>query len=63
MRRLLISLGYLFDMIGIIHAQSIHGNITDLSSNLPIEGVTVYLSPNNMYAATDLAGNFSFNSV
>ncbi len=63
MRRMLISIGYLFGMISIIHAQAVQGNITDLSSHQPIEGVTVYLLPNNMYAATDLAGNFSFSSV
>jgi hypothetical protein len=63
MRRMLISTGFIFGMIGIIHAQVIHGNITDIRSNQPIEGVTVYLSPDNKFAATDLAGNFSFSSV
>jgi hypothetical protein len=29
MRRMLISTGFIFGMIGIIHAQVIHGNITD----------------------------------
>ena len=29
----------------------------------PIEGVTVYLLPNNLFTATDLAGNFSFHPV
>ena len=62
MSRMLISIGFIFGMIGIIHAQAIHGNITDIRSNQPIEGVTVYLSPDNKFAATDLAGNFSFSS-
>jgi TonB dependent receptor/CarboxypepD_reg-like domain/TonB-dependent Receptor Plug Domain len=63
MRKMLILTGFIFDMISIIHAQGIKGNITDLNSNQFIEGVTVYLLPNNIYAATDAAGNFSFRSV
>lgn len=47
-------------MIGIMHAQVIHGNITDFNSHQPIEGVTVYLSPDNIFATTDAAGNFKF---
>ena len=62
MRRMLVSIGFIFGMVSMIDAQLIHGNITDISSHQPIEGVTVYLLPNNLYAATDLAGNFSFNS-
>ena len=63
MRIMLISTGFIFGLIGIIHAQAIHGNITDIRSNQPIEGVTVYLSPDNKFAASDLAGNFSFSSA
>lgn len=63
MSRMLILTGFIFGMIGIIHAQAIQGNITDIRTNQPIEGVTVYLSPDNKFAATDLAGNFSFRSV
>ena len=63
MRRMLISIACLFGMISIIQAQGIRGNITDIRSNQPIEGVTVHLLPNNLFAATDLAGNFSFHSA
>jgi TonB dependent receptor-like, beta-barrel/CarboxypepD_reg-like domain/TonB-dependent Receptor Plug Domain len=63
MRRMLISIGFIFGMISIIHAQAIQGNITDISSNQPIEGVTVYSLPDNRFVTSDLAGNFSFNSA
>jgi hypothetical protein len=58
MRKMLVSIGYLFGVISIIQAQNILGNITDYNSNEPIEGVTVFLSPINLFAATDAAGNF-----
>ena len=51
---------YLLGMISMIDAQVMSGNITDYSTHQPIEGVTVYLSPNNISAATDAAGNFNF---
>ena len=63
MRKMLISIGFILGIISTIQAQVIQGNITDLRSNQPIEGVTVYLLPNNLFTATDLAGNFSFHSV
>jgi hypothetical protein len=63
MRRVLILMSFLSGQISIIHAQGIKGNITDLNSNQPIEGVTVYLLPNNIFAATDVAGNFTFKPV
>jgi hypothetical protein len=62
MRKMLILISYVFGLISIVHAQGIRGNITDGSSNQPIEGVTVYLFPNNLFAATDAAGNFIFPS-
>ena len=59
MRKMLTSICFILGMTGIIHAQVIRGNITDFSSNQPIEGVTICLSPNNIFAATDAAGNFN----
>jgi len=56
-------MNYLFGLIGIIDAQIIQGRITDLTSHQPIEGVTVYLMPNNIYTATDRAGHFIFRPV
>jgi len=63
MRKMLISIGFIMGVISIIQAQVIRGNITDMNSRQPIEGVTVYLLPNNLFTTTDLSGNFSFNSV
>jgi hypothetical protein len=61
MRIMLISTGFIFGMIGNIHAQAIHGNITAPVHNRPIEGVTVYLS--RARCSIRFSGNFSFNSV
>jgi len=63
MRKMLVLIGFLLDMISFIHAQSIKGNILDLLSNQPIEGVTVYLLPNYIFTASDAAGNFTFRSL
>jgi len=63
MGKKLISIGFFFGMISIIQAQNIQGNIADLNSGQPIEGVTVCSLPDNIYAATDAAGNFAIKSV
>jgi hypothetical protein len=66
MKRILILSGFIFfifGMTGVTKAQDIKGNITDLNSKQPIEGVTVYLLPNNIIAASDATGNFSFRPV
>jgi outer membrane receptor for Fe3+-dicitrate len=62
MKKWLISMVSILSMIS-IHAQTVHGNITDINSHQPIEGVTVCLLPENMYSASDQAGNFSSGSV
>jgi hypothetical protein len=62
MKKMLILMNYLFGIIGIIYAQVIEGNITDLTSHQPIEGVTVCLTPVNIYAANDRAGHFIFGT-
>lgn len=63
MRRWLILIHYLFGMISIIQAQVIEGIIKDLHSSQPVEGATVQLMPNNIYATTDGAGHFIFRPV
>ena len=50
-------------MISMIHAQVIEGKIKDLNSRQPLESVTVFLMPGNLYAATDRAGHFVFRPV
>jgi outer membrane receptor protein involved in Fe transport len=63
MSRMLISIGFIFGLISIVQAQDIQGNITDKQTIQPIVGVTVHVLPENIFAATDATGNFSFRSV
>ena len=63
MRKVLIFAGLMVCMTSLVSAQRFRGNVTDLSSNQPIEGVTVCSLPMNVFAMTDEAGNFIFRSV
>jgi hypothetical protein len=39
---------------------AIRGNIIDMQTNQPVEGVTIYLLPDKMPSTSNAAGNFSF---
>jgi TonB dependent receptor/CarboxypepD_reg-like domain/TonB-dependent Receptor Plug Domain len=62
MRKWLVVLSFLIIRPVFGQYPSFKGNVTDIGTNQPIEGVTVYLLPNNQASSTDAAGNFSFKS-
>ena len=60
---MLILVNYLFGMISMLHAQVLEGTVRESASHQPIEGVTVYLIPDNKYTVTDGAGHFTFRTA
>jgi len=63
MRKLLIILTILVSRQAISQTSSLNGNIIDTNTNQPVEGVSVYLLPDNRAGSTDAAGNFYFRSA
>jgi TonB dependent receptor/CarboxypepD_reg-like domain/TonB-dependent Receptor Plug Domain len=59
----LIFLSSLATLPAFAQTRAISGTITDIKSNLPIEGVTVVLLPDNLTTISNSAGNFSFHPV
>src|ERR1700676_4921653 len=62
MRKWLILLSFLTIRPTFGQSPPIAGKILDISTNQPLEGVTVYLLPDNMLSATNASGNFSIRS-
>jgi hypothetical protein len=62
-RKLLIILIILVNRQAFSQSPTLNGNIIDINSNQPVEGVTVYLLPENRAGSTDETGNFYFRSA
>jgi hypothetical protein len=60
MAKILLTTIILFLSFVCISQVTIHGNVVDSKSNLPVEGATVTLQPSNICAITDANGNFIF---
>ncbi|HEY2349212.1 MAG TPA: TonB-dependent receptor [Puia sp.] len=63
MRQMLMVTGFMFGMIGIVPAQDFKGNIAEQHSRRPIDGVSVFLTPGNIFTSTDGSGNFLLRPV